>query len=578
MSNTQAAGRARFLQPSPRRFAGDEPFWEGAAAGVFRVNRCGACDQTFFYPRPHCPVCGSREVGWVDTGGHGRVHSFSVVRASKRPTAVAMVELSDGPTITAAIVDADLFALEIGDEVEVRFEQSESGESVPVFTTVAANQARAYSARTLAESASVPGIDPATAREPRVVGIVGAGTMGAGIATAVVSAGVAVVLVDASVEALETARGTIRSALEHNRDRGRIDDAELEHQVALLTTETDIASLAGADLVIEAVWEQLHLKQQILKQLDAVVRPDALLATNTSSLDLDEIAGATARPERVLGLHFFSPANVMRLVEVVRGEATAADVVASGVRFAQRIRKTPVVVGVWPGFVGNAMMIARGVQAMDMLLQGAMPDQIDRVARDIGWPMGPFEMWDLGGAIDLRFHKRQATGEEDWLNDQLYARGRLGQKSAKGYYDYVEGRTPGRRRAVPSPEVADLVQQASQRQGIERRAVSDEEIHDRLLLSMVNVGFRLLENGIATRAGDIDVVWREGFGMPTWKGGPMYDAERAPHGGGLPAVLDRLRRLEAEYGDAFTPAPLLERLVAADQRLDEVGGAAAAAT
>ena len=564
----------RVSQPSPRRFAGDEPFWEGTAAGKFRVNRCGGCRETFFYPRPHCPVCGSRDVGWVDTAGRGRVHSFSVVRASKRPLALAMVELAGGPVITTAIVDADLVALEIGDEVEVRFEPSETGEAVPVFTTVAANEARAYAARTLAESANVPGIAPAAGREVRRVGIVGAGTMGAGIATAVAAADVPVILVDADPRALERARATTRAVLERHRDRGRIDDAELQRRLALLTTDTDLGAVADADLVIEAVWEQLALKQEILAKLDALVRPDALLATNTSSLDLDEIAAATARPERVVGLHFFSPANVMRLVEVVRGAATRADAIAGAIGFVRRIDKTPVVVGVWPGFVGNAMMIARGVQAADLLLHGGTPEQIDRVARDIGWPMGPFEMWDLGGAIELRHHKRQATGEEDWLNDQLYARGRLGQKSAKGYYDYVAGRAPGRLRPVPSPEVAEVVAEASRRLGIERRAVSDTEIHDRLLYAMVNVGFRLLDNGVALRAGDIDVVWREGFGMPTWKGGPMYDAERSPHGGGLPALLDRLRALAAEYGDAFAPAPLLERLVSSGRPLEDAGTAA----
>lgn len=565
MTDKQPAPTARRTQPSPSRFAGDEPFWDGTAAGIFRVSRCLACRETFFYPRSHCPLCGSREVGWLDTSGRGRVHTFSVARSIKRPTAVAMVELPEGPVITTSIVDADLFDLEIGDEVEVMFEQAETGEAVPMFTTVAANRARAYAARTQAESAHVPGVDPEQAREVRLVGIVGAGTMGTGIATAILTAGVPVVLVDASPEALGRARGAVRSVLEHHRARGRIDAPDVERLFALLRTQTEVEALAEADLVIEAVWEQMSLKQQILGRLDAVVRPDALVATNTSSLNLDEIAGATAYPERVVGLHFFSPANIMRLVEVVRGEATSTEALAIGVRFVQRIEKTPVVVGVWPGFVGNAMMIARGVQATSMLLEGALPDQIDRVAREIGWPMGPFEMWDLGGAVDLRYHKRQETGEEDWLNDQLYERGRLGQKTAKGYYDYVEatgGARAGRLVSVPSREVAALVAEASKRLGIERRPLGEQEIHDRLLYSMVNVGFTLLERGVAARAGDIDVVWREGFGMPTWKGGPMYDAEHSAHGGGLPRVLDALRALAARHGEAFTPAPLLERLVA----------------
>lgn len=514
---TQKKSGTPVAYPAPRRYVSDEPFWEAAAAGVLRYKECRACGEAHFHPRPHCPLCGSDDTVWKDASGTGTVHSFSILRAARRPTAAALVEIAEGPTIPTVIVDADLPRLAIGDEVVVRFEPAEDGTPVPVFTTVAAQRARAYSAETLARVTNVPGVDLARARQVATVGVVGAGTMGTGIATAYVAAGVPVVLVDRDQQALDRAAAAVRGSLDRAVSRGRLRADEF----ADLVTSTQLGAVAGADLVIEAVWEQRSLKEAVLAEVDTIVGPDAILATNTSTLDLDALAAATAHPDRVIGLHFFSPAHVMRLVEVVRGRETRADAVATAVTLTRQIGKTAVVVGNGPGFVGNRMMIARAEQARTLLLEGAFPEQIDRVVRDLGLPMGPYEMFDLGGAIELSYRRRQESGEEDWFVDELYRRGRLGQKTGAGYYSYPEGA----RRPVADPEVKELVVEASRRAGVPRRRIADAEIRDRLTSAMVEAGDRLLADGIALRPGDIDVVWREGFGWPTWKGGPMYDAD-----------------------------------------------------
>ena len=508
--------------PAPRRYAADAAYWEGAERGILRYQACTACGSAYFHPRPHCPSCGSRETVWKDAAGTATVYSFSIWRAARRPTAVALVELAEGPVIQTVIVDADLARLAIGEEVVVRFEPAEDGAPVPVFTTAAAERARAYSARTAAEVTEVPGVDLALARPVETVAVVGAGTMGTGIATAYVAAGVPVILVDPDEAALERAAGVLTESLERAASRGRLTEAELLARRAGLTTSTQLAAVAPAGLVIEAVWEQRSLKETVLEQLDRLVGPHAVLASNTSTLDLDALAAATSRPERVVGLHFFSPAHVMRLVEVVRGSRSSADALATALASVRAIGKTPVVVGNGPGFVGNRMMIARSATARELLLEGSFPAQIDRVVRDLGLPMGPYEMFDLGGAIELNHRRRQETGEEDWFVDELFRRGRLGQKTGAGYYSYPDGP----RRPVADDELKALVVEASQRAGVTRRRIDDAEIRDRLTEAMLAAGRQLLAEGIALRAGDIDVVWREGFGWPTWKGGPMYDAEQ----------------------------------------------------
>lgn len=502
------------LHPAPVRNAHDEPFWDGTARGVLMIKTCTACEQPHWYPRAHCPFCGSSSTVWQPATGRGRLYSFSIVARGKRPTAVAVVQLDESPKMTTVVVDADVHAMRIGDEVVVRFEPAEDGSMIPVFTTEAAQQARAYAERTLAESAWQAD-SPASARPVMSAAVIGAGAMGVGIAKALLRGGLAVTVIEPDDAARARAGDELAAFTARERERG-IDLFAVELGASL-------TGAASADLVIEAVWEDLALKQRVLGELDAVVSPDAILATNTSTLDLDDLAEATRHPHRVVGMHFFNPAHVMRLVEVVRGRHTDASTLTRTVELAQRLGKTPIVVGVCHGFAANRMMIARNHEAERLLLEGSTPEQVDRVMRQMGLPMGPFEMLDMGGGIEVNVRRRQATGEPNWLVDALFERGRLGQKTGAGFYRYEEGdRTPR-----PDPVVVDLVEQASRQAGVARRRISDAEVGERLLDRIAAEGRAILDEGIVSRTGDLDVIWRHGFGWPDWSGGPMYSAAQA---------------------------------------------------
>jgi 3-hydroxyacyl-CoA dehydrogenase len=329
-----------------------------------------------------------------------------------------------------------------------------------------------------------------------------------------------------------------------------MSEAEAASRLALLSGALEMEALAGCDLVIEAVFETMEVKQAVFSRLDAVAKPGAILATNTSYLDVDQIAALTRRPEDVLGLHFFSPANVMKLLEIVCGAKTAPDVIATALQLAKRIGKTAVVVGVCHGFVGNRMLAQRKRQADALLLEGAMPWDVDRVLTGFGLPMGPFAMSDLAG-LDLGWSAE--TSKSETVRERLCEIGRRGQKTGAGFYDYDAARKP-----TPSADVEALILEVSARDGYVRRPVSDEEILERCLYPMINEGAKILDEGIAARASDIDVVWIHGYGWPAFTGGPMYYADRI----GLNTVLAGLRRYEATHGEAFRPAPLLERLAA----------------
>ena len=315
-----------------------------------------------------------------------------------------------------------------------------------------------------------------------------------------------------------------------------------------------IDAAGDADVVIEAVFEEMALKKRVFAELDRVAKPGALLATNTSTLDVDEIAGATARPQDVVGTHFFSPANVMRLLEIVRGRASAADAIATALALARRLGKVPAVVGVCYGFVGNRMLARRSVEAERLLLEGASPQQVEAALVEFGLPMGPFAMGDLAG-LDVGWLIRKGRGEHAAIEDALCEAGRFGQKTGKGYFRYEAGsRTP-----LPDPEVDAIIAAAADRLGIVRRAIGAEEIVERTVLPMINEGARILEEGIAARPGDIDVIWVYGYGWPAWRGGPMYYADRI----GLGHVRDRLSLYAERSGDAsLRPAPLVLRLAA----------------
>ncbi len=389
------------------------------------------------------------------------------------------------------------------------------------------------------------------------VGVIGAGTMGGGIAMNFLSAGVPVTIVEMKPEALERGIGTIRKNYEATAKKGRLTTEEVEARMDRLTGAMDLSALSDCDLIIEAVFELMEVKKEVFTKLDAIAKPGAILASNTSYLDINEIAAVTKRPESVIGLHFFSPANVMRLLEVVRGAKTAKPVVATAMQMAKTIGKVGVLVGVCHGFVGNRMLEARQREAGKLILEGAMPWDVDRVLFDFGMPMGPFAMGDLAG-LDLGWVKERSTGST--IRELLCEAGRWGQKTGAGFYDYDAAR-----KATPSPVVEQLILGLSAKQGIERRPIGDQEILERCLYPMINEGVKILEEGIASRASDIDVVWINGYGWPAYRGGPMFYADAV----GPKTVLARLQAYQTHFGDDFRPAALLEAVAASGGRLGD---------
>ncbi|TCM41275.1 3-hydroxyacyl-CoA dehydrogenase NAD-binding domain-containing protein [Novosphingobium sp. ST904] len=385
-------------------------------------------------------------------------------------------------------------------------------------------------------------------REIGRVGIIGAGTMGGGIAMNFLSAGIPVTMVETNGEALERGTGVIRRNYEASAAKGRLTPEQVETAMDRLSPTLDFEALAQCDLVIEAVYENMDVKKEVFARLDKVARPGAILASNTSYLDVDEIAASTSRPQDVVGLHFFSPANVMKLVEVVRGAKTAPDVIATAMALGRRIGKVPVVAGVCYGFIGNRMLIPRQDNALALILEGASPDQVDRVHTDFGMPMGPFQMTDLAG-VDIGWHRDPARIEN--LKDALCAQGRWGQKTGVGFYDYDE-----QRKRTNSPVVTALIEEFREREGIVPREIADEEIVVRTLYTMVNEGAKILEERIAQRASDIDVVWLHGYGWPRWTGGPMFWAGET----GLARIVEALNRHADRLPADFTVSPLLRDL------------------
>ncbi len=388
------------------------------------------------------------------------------------------------------------------------------------------------------------------------VGVIGAGTMGGGISMNFLSANIPVTMVEMAQDALDRGIGVMRKNYEATAAKGRLTAEQVEKAMGLVTPTLDFSALADCDLIIEAVYENMDVKKEIFARLDGIAKPGAMLASNTSYLSIDEIAAATTRPQDVLGLHFFSPANVMKLVEVVRGAKTAPDALATGMDIARKIGKVPVVAGVCYGFIGNRMLIPRQANANALLLEGATPEQVDRVHTDFGMPMGPFQMADLAG-VDIGWHRDPSRIES--LQDALCAEGRWGQKKQAGFYDYDEKRRP-----TPSPVVATIIDDFRARAGIVPRDISDEEIMVRTLYSMVNEGAKILEEGIAQRASDIDVVWNYGYGWPRHKGGPMFWADTV----GLDKIAQALTRYQQALGAEFTLSPLLLDCAAQGKPLD----------
>jgi 3-hydroxyacyl-CoA dehydrogenase len=392
-------------------------------------------------------------------------------------------------------------------------------------------------------------------RDIKRVGVIGAGTMGGGISMNFLSAGIPVTIIEMAQDALDRGTGVMRKNYEATASKGKMSADQVEQAMGLLNPTLDFEALADCDLVIEAVFENMDVKKEVFGRLDKIAKPGAILASNTSYLNVDEIALSTSRPEDVLGLHFFSPANIMKLLEVVRGAKTAPDVLVTAMQLAKKIRKVAVVAGVCYGFIGNRMLIPRQTQAMRLLLEGATPEQVDRVYVEFGMPMGPFQMADLAG-VDIGWHRDPSRIEN--IRDALCAIDRWGQKKGAGFYDYDEKRRPS-----PSPKVQEIIDQFREREGVEKREVTDQEIVERTLYTMVNEGTKILEEGMAQRASDIDVVWVYGYGWPVYRGGPMFWADTE----GLPKIVEGLKRQQERLGSDFEIAPLLLRKAEAGEKL-----------
>ena len=409
-------------------------------------------------------------------------------------------------------------------------------------------------------AAKVPGLPEGTVLRPIArVGVIGAGTMGGGITMNFLNAGIPVVLLEMKQEALDRGLATIRKNYENSMKKGKLKPEQVEQRMGLITPTLEYAALKDADLIVEAVFEEMGVKEAVFRQLDAVAKPGAILASNTSYLDIDRIATFTQRPQDVIGLHFFSPANVMRLLEIVRGAQTAPDVLATSLQLAKQIKKVAVVSGVCDGFIGNRMLARYGAAAQGLINAGALPQQIDGALQKFGLAMGPFRMGDLAG-LDIGWATRKRKAAEAGVEmkpivaDKLCEAGRFGQKTGAGWYRYEAGnRTP-----LPDSVTEQLIADYRAAHGITPRKIGDEEIVERCIFALVNEGARILEEGIAARASDIDLVYLNGYGFPLHRGGPMLYADTV----GLPQVVRSLRRFAAEPGaDAsWQPAPLLVRL------------------
>lgn len=408
------------------------------------------------------------------------------------------------------------------------------------------------------EVAKIPGVTKDTpVKVIANAAIIGAGTMGGGIAMAFANAGIPVRIKDAGQAALDRGIATIRKNYDNSMKRGRLTQQQMEERVALIKPQLDFDGFGQADVVIEAVFENMALKKQIFSELGKLANADCLLASNTSSLDIGQIAAATGRSQNVIGLHFFSPANVMRLVEIVRCRETGIETIASALAVAKKLKKVGVVVGNCPGFVGNRMFLPYMREAQFLVEEGATPEQVDAALYDWGMAMGIFAVDDMAG-IDVGWRVRQEHKAREkpgvrtpLVLDKLYTMGRFGQKTGAGWYRYGEDRKP-----VPDPEINDLIQATAKAAGVQRRSIGNDEIIERCLYIMINEGARILEEGYALRANDIDIIYLTGYGFPSYRGGPMWYADTV----GLARVYERVREFHRAHGVLWEPAPLLKRL------------------
>ncbi|BAM92615.1 3-hydroxyacyl-CoA dehydrogenase [Bradyrhizobium oligotrophicum S58] len=443
----------------------------------------------------------------------------------------------------------------VGYAIDLPFDEGLKKEREGFLKLVASDQSKAqrYAFFAEREAAKIAGVPEGTkGRKVERVAIIGAGTMGGGIAMSFANAGVPVTLIETAEEQLRRGMGIMQKNWEATAARGGIPADAPAKRMALINGVVGLENVGDADLIIEAVFETMAVKKEVFGKLDQYAKPGAVLASNTSYLNIDDIAKQTSRPQDVLGMHFFSPANVMKLCEIVRAEKTAPDALVTAVSIARKIAKVPAVVGVCDGFVGNRMLAQRGKQAEKLLFEGALPQQVDAVVTKFGMPMGPFAMGDLAG-LDIGWRSRKDRGIKSEIADALCEAGRFGQKTGKGYYKYEAGS----RAPLPDPDVERLIDETLAKLGLKRRAVSDEEILERMMYPMINEGAKILAEGIAARPSDIDVVWLYGYGWPIYRGGPMYWADSV----GLKHIAERLAFYAKETNDpSLEPAPLLKKL------------------
>lgn len=453
------------------------------------------------------------------------------------------------------------------------FEQGVAKERELFLSCLASPQAKALQHVFFAErqAGKIPNLPKTvTEREVASVAVIGAGTMGGGIAMNFANVGIPVTILEVSPEGLDRGLATIRKNYESSAKRGRMSMEQVEEHMALTRPTLAYADLKNADLIIEAVFETLEVKKQVFNQLDAVAKPGAILASNTSYLSIDAIAAFTSRPQDVIGLHFFSPANVMKLLEIVRGEKTAQDVLATALTLAKRIRKVGVVTGNCHGFIGNRMLQGYRREAGLLVLEGATPAQVDKALYDFGMPMGVLQMGDMAGQ-DIAYRSRQEMSPDDYepkayrVADRLVEIGRLGLKAGAGYYEYDEGS----RAPKPSDATQKIIEEVRAEYGVSPREISDQEIVERCFLAMVNIGCETLREGVAYRASDIDTVYINGYGFPAYRGGPMFWAE---HEFGLATALEKIRSYAATVSERWwKPSPLLEHLVAEGKGFADIG-------
>ena len=535
----------------------------GNPVGTEEAGRIGLVDAVL---DGNCPEAA---IDWVR-------HAAGLDRVRDRTTAIApavadtaLVDRAAAPLLKGLGAAAPRACVEaVRGAVTMPFDDGLANERRLFEGLVSGDESRAqrhafFAEREAQKAVLPPGTSPRTIKAAAVIG---AGTMGGGIAMCFANAGIPVTVVEMEQAALDRGLARVRELYATSAKRGSITADQATERQARITGQVGLDGLGTVDIVIEAVFEEMTVKQDVFRRLDAIVKPGCVLATNTSYLDIDAIAAATSRPGDVLGMHFFSPANVMKLLEIVRGKETAPDVIATASALGKAMAKVSVVVGNCFGFVGNRMLSRRTEAAERLLLDGASPAEVDGALTKFGFRMGPFAMADLAG-LDIGMRIRRAFGKRAPVADALCDAGRFGQKTGRGYYVY-DGRA-----ATPDPAVDAIIAAESARLGITRRPIPEAEIIERLVYPMVNEGARILEEGIAARPGDVDAIWLHGYNWPAWRGGPMFFADTA----GPRRIRDRLAEFAAQTGDpSLQPAPLLDRLAASGGRFGTVGAKQAA--